>query len=189
MRGQGRSLKWSRYECNFFGPICPGMKFMHHVAQKQIDPCYMVCGNPSSTFFHVLSPRPSAGSRSIFGPFYQIHFSKRVSWSRFEVLLYLISNDITLCLWSGFISPRIRTFVEKHFHSLFSKKKALKSGGVPSFLSWSWGQLPPQRKPLQTRLPGLLEKRSKIWRYGRSWKLVWNNESGKVVRKLILLPA
>ena len=36
-------------------------------------------------------------------------------------------------LWSGFINPRIRTFVEKHFHGLFSKKKRSKSGGVPSF--------------------------------------------------------
>ena len=29
--------------------------------------------------------------------------------------------------------PRIRTFVEKSFHGLFSKKKRSKSGGVPSF--------------------------------------------------------
>ena len=29
--------------------------------------------------------------------------------------------------------PRIRTFVEKRFHGLFSKKKRSKSGGVPSF--------------------------------------------------------
>jgi len=36
-------------------------------------------------------------------------------------------------LWSGFIYPRIRTFVEKRFHGLFLKKKRSKSGGVPSF--------------------------------------------------------
>ena len=36
-------------------------------------------------------------------------------------------------LWSGFIYPRIRTFVEKRFHGLFSKKKRSKSGGVDSF--------------------------------------------------------
>jgi len=36
-------------------------------------------------------------------------------------------------LWSGFIYPRIRTFVEKRFLGLFSKKKRSKSGGVPSF--------------------------------------------------------
>ena len=44
-------------------------------------------------------------------------------------------SDITLCLWIGIISDRIRTFVEKRFHGLFSKKKHSKSGGVPSFLS------------------------------------------------------
>ena len=32
--------------------------------------------------------------------------------------------------------PRIRTFVEKRFHGLFSKKKRSKSGGVPSFKSF-----------------------------------------------------
>ena len=32
--------------------------------------------------------------------------------------------------------PRIRTFVEKRFHGLFSKKKCSKSGGVPSFVSF-----------------------------------------------------
>jgi len=32
--------------------------------------------------------------------------------------------------------PRIRTFVEKRFHGLFSKKKLSKSGGVPSFESF-----------------------------------------------------
>jgi len=35
-------------------------------------------------------------------------------------------------LLSGFINPRIRTFAEKRFHGLFSKKKRSKSGGVPS---------------------------------------------------------
>ena len=32
--------------------------------------------------------------------------------------------------------PRIRTFVEKRFHGLFSKKKRSKCGGVPSFESF-----------------------------------------------------
>jgi len=31
------------------------------------------------------------------------------------------------------MNPRIRTFVEKRFHGLFSKKKCSKSGDVPSF--------------------------------------------------------
>jgi len=34
---------------------------------------------------------------------------------------------------SGLINPRIRTFVEKRFHGLFSKKKLSKSGDVISF--------------------------------------------------------
>ena len=48
------------------------------------------------------------------------------------------STDITLHLWSGFICPRIRTFVEKRFHVLVSKKKALKSRGFVSrgFVNW-----------------------------------------------------
>jgi len=42
---------------------------------------------------------------------------------RFQVLLYLISNDITLCFWSGFIHPRMRTFDRKTFpRSLFQKQ-------------------------------------------------------------------
>ena len=36
------------------------------------------------------------------------------------------------------------------FHGLFSEKKRSKSGGVS--LTWSWGQLLPQRKTLTTRL-------------------------------------
>jgi len=59
LRGRECSLEWSRYECNFFEPIWSGMKFMHHVAHKQIDLCYMVYGNPSSTFFHIPPPRPN----------------------------------------------------------------------------------------------------------------------------------
>ena len=91
--------------------------------------------------------------------------------SRFQVLLYFTSNwhYFVFVDWIHlFISPRIRTFVEKCFHCLFFKKKCWKSRGVPSFLSWSWGQLLPQRKTLPTRLLGLLEKQSKIWRHEKS---------------------
>jgi len=63
----GRRGHWSgpmsRYTCNFFGPICPQIKFMHHVAHKQIDPCYMVCGNSSSTFFIFFPPGLTFSSR------------------------------------------------------------------------------------------------------------------------------
>ena len=41
----------------------------------------------------------------------------------------LLDIQLTLFCVCGFISPRIRTFVEKRFHSLFSEKKGSKSGG------------------------------------------------------------
>ena len=47
---------------------------------------------------------------------------------------FLVYNFVPInWLWSGFISPRIRTFEGKRFHRLFSKKKRSKSGGVPLF--------------------------------------------------------
>jgi len=58
---------------------------------------------------------PVAGS--IFGPLSQTHFLKVSARTRFQVLLYLMSKDITLCLWSGFIYPRISTF-DRHNISL-----------------------------------------------------------------------
>jgi len=97
------------------------------------------------------------------------HFSTSFFERDFKFCFTWYPTDIILCLWSGFISPPIRTFVEKCFHGLFSKKKDSKSGGVPSFLIWSWGQLFPLRKTFPTRLLGLLEKQSKIWRHGHSW--------------------
>ena len=61
-------------------------------------------------------------------------FLERFFWERNfgEALLVYIFVPINW-LWSGFIYPRIRTFVEKRFHGLISKKKRSKSGGVPSF--------------------------------------------------------
>ena len=61
-----------------------------------------------------------------------------------------------VCGVDSFI-PELEHLIEKLFHGLFSKNKPLKSG-----------QLLPQRKTFPTRLLGLLEKRSKIWKYGRS---------------------
>jgi len=59
----------------------------------------------------------------------QRFFGRRISG---EALL--VYNLVPInWLWSGFIYPRIRTFVEKHFHGLFSKKKRSNSGGVPLF--------------------------------------------------------
>ena len=64
-------------------------------------------------------------------------FPKLFPWSNFQerdfkFCFIWYPTDITACLWSEFIYPRIRTFVEKHFHGLFSKKKDLKSEGFVS---------------------------------------------------------
>ena len=113
---------------------------------------------------------PHAGSRINFRTtFPDSHFSTWVQERDFEICFTWYPTDIILCLWSGFISPQIRTFVEKRFHGLFSKMKDPKSGGVLSFLSWTWGQLLLKTKIFPTRLLGLLEKQSQIWRYGLSW--------------------
>jgi len=51
-----------------------------------------------------------------------------------SVLLDILLTFFCVCVVDSFL-PELRTFVEKHFHGLFSKKKGSKSGGVPSFLS------------------------------------------------------
>ena len=61
--------------------------------------------------------------------FLEMFFGRGISGEALLVYNFVPIN----WLWSGFISPRIRTFVEKRFHGLFSKKKRSKSGGVPSF--------------------------------------------------------
>jgi len=73
--------------------------------------------------------------------------------------------------------------IEKHFHGLFSKKKT--PGG---FELYHVSEVNFFHKNFPTRLPGLLEKRSKIWRYGCSWKLVGKKYFEKC-RKWIRLPA
>jgi len=76
-----------------------------------------------------------SGSRINFRTtFPDSYFCKRVQERDFKFCFTWYPTDIILCLWSGFISPRIRTFVEKRLHGLFSKKKDSKSGGVPPFL-------------------------------------------------------
>jgi len=110
---------------------------------------------------------PVAGS--IYGSLSKASlFPKRIFTNEISSPALLLDTKLTLLcvLWRGFISPWIRTlvekrfhclfskkklwnldvFLEKRFHCLFSKKKALKSGCVPSFLAWSWGQLPPRGK-------------------------------------------
>ena len=85
------------------------------------------------------------------------------------------STDITLCLWSGFICPRIRTFLEKRFHGLVSKKKALKSGGFVrrgfvdemKLRSTSSADL-----ILSDEITWITWKMKQIWRYGCSWNKI-----------------
>jgi len=59
-------------------------------------------------------------------------FPELFSWMNFEEQDFKFCftwypTAITLCLWSRFIYPRIRTFDNKPFHGLFSKQKPLKS--------------------------------------------------------------
>ena len=61
--------------------------------------------------------------------FWRAFFGRRISGETLLVYNFVPIN----WLWSGFIHPRIRTFVEKRFHGLFSKKKPSKCGVVPSF--------------------------------------------------------
>ena len=61
--------------------------------------------------------------------FWRAFFGRGISGEALLVYYFVPVN----WLWSGFINPRIRTFVKKRFHGLFSKKKRSKSGGVPSF--------------------------------------------------------
>jgi len=76
----------------------------------------------------------NAGCRTDFGEkkssdFFGEIFGRGISGEALLVYNFVPSN----WLWRGFINPRIRTFLEKRFHGLFSKKKRSKSGGVPSF--------------------------------------------------------
>jgi len=76
-----------------------------------------------------------------------------------------------LCPCSGFTYPRIRTFVEKYFHGLFSKKKVLKSGGFVSggfVVEMKLRSISSALQNCPDETLGLLENRGKIWRYGRS---------------------
>ena len=66
----------------------------------------------------------------------KLTFLKVSSRTRFEVLIYLISNDITLCLWSGLtLSPNENTWWwwrihESDFKGLFLEKRPWKSFSI-----------------------------------------------------------
>ena len=77
---------------------------------------------------------PVAGSS--FGPLFQTHISEREFKN--EILRSaLLDIQLTLFCVCGVDSflPELEHLIEKRFHSLFSKKKLSKSGGVTSFLS------------------------------------------------------
>jgi len=130
---------------------------------------------PRFPFPQDLREWPSLLSQTHFSSFHEHDFKFCFTW---------YPTDTTLCLWSGFISPRIRTFLGKHFHGLFSKKKTLKSGVVPSFLSWSWSQLPPRRKNFPDEIIWLSWKTKQnleIWPFLNSRSEMWVWESGRKI--------
>jgi len=88
---------------------------------------------------------PAAGL--IFGPLSQTHHSPFWKWVQardFKFCFTWYPNDITLCLRSGLIYPRIRKLDRKNFHSLFCEKKPLKSD--------SWIQIHEMKLTLSTAL-------------------------------------
>jgi len=79
-------------------------------------------------------PHLNAGRRTDFWDEKSSDFSGEIFRERNFGEALLVYNFVPIIwLWSGFIYPRIRSFVEKLFHGLFSKKKRAKSGGAPSF--------------------------------------------------------
>jgi len=106
---------------------------------------------------------PVAGS--FFRPLSQTHISKRV-WD-FKFCFTWYPSDIILCLWSGFISPRIRTFVEKRFHGLCSKRMIRNLGVFLRF--WVEAEVNFFGREKLSRRHYLDYLKKKIWRYGRSW--------------------
>jgi len=128
-----------------------------------------------------------AGSRINF----RITFPKLLAKSSFrsrdfKVCFTGYSTDISLCLWSGFIYPthlpELKHLIEKRFSCPCSEKET--SGGNPggSVSRFSFSKLLLQSKNIPTRLLGLLEKQSKIWRYGRLWKLDSEKSFGNVAQ-------
>jgi len=128
---------------------------------------------------------------SIFRPFSQTHFSKSEFKNEISSSA-LLDIQITLLCVCGVDSviPEFEHLIEKLFHGLFSKKMPLKSDFMDSD-SWNEAEvnLFSREKHFRRDYLDYLKKRSKIWRYGRSWTHFYKSESGKVVRKLIRLLA
>ena len=128
---------------------------------------------------------------SIFGPLSRSFFTNKISTTRFQVLLYLISNwhyfVFMECIHLPQVSPNWK-ICRKKCHSLFSQKKVLKSRGFVGggfAIEMKLRSISSANKTSLKRLLGFLEKWGKIWRYGRSWNLVTTVQSlslGKLIR-------
>jgi len=107
--------------------------------------------------------------------------------TRFQVLLYLIltiaATLLCVCGVESFLVhlPELEHLIDIRFHGLFSEKEHYQGLWTMSSI---WGQLHRHGKTFPTRLLGLLDKRSKIWRYGRSWTLFGEKKKnfGQVVQ-------
>ena len=103
-------------------------------------------------------------------------FIHEFSWTNFKSCFTWYPTDITLCLWCGLISPRIRTFVEKRFHGLFFQKEGFEIWGC-SFVS---ARFTPRGKTLL----GGRGKKSISCIGRRGWSL---RKKGKKQKKFLVL--
>jgi len=114
---------------------------------------------------------PAAGS--IFGPQFKAFSLTSFLKRRTRIVLYWYPTTSLLFLWSGFIytsPPRIRMFNQKRFQGLFSEKED--SRGLRLWVLLSKVNLFGTAKLSPTRILGLLQKKSQIPRYSRSWNFV-----------------
>jgi len=111
--------------------------------------------------------------------------------SRFQVLLYFTSNwhYFVFVDWIHlFISPRIRTFVEKCSHYLFSEKKGSKSGGCSLVSELKLRSTSSTVKNFADEITWIAWKTEQNLEIWKIWTHFSSFESGKVLEKLILLP-
>jgi len=84
-----------------------------------------ICTRPFAYMSQAASCMYNAGSRINFRmTFPDSLFEKWVQERDFKFCFTWYPNDITLCLWSGFIYPRIRTFDRNTFSRSFFQKEA-----------------------------------------------------------------
>jgi len=116
-------------------------------------------------------------ARSIFGPQFKAFSLTSFPKRKTRIVLYWYPTTSLLFLWSEFIypsPPRIRMFNQKRFQGLFSEKED--SWGLRFWVLLSKVNLFGTAKLSPTRILGLLQKKSQIPRYSRSWNLVRDGE-------------